>query len=459
MDSRPGVVSSVPDEGMMTDLAELTRRALHQDGSREVIEYENRWYLWGEVRQLAERLAVALDASGAAVDAPIAFIPRSRPSALAALLGLIAFGRTVQMIYVFQSPVGIARDIERLRPAVVVAAAEDLSDALLPVLRDGGIAAIALEGMSAHAMPGLERSRWNRTSEPLDGPQIQILTSGTTGPPKRFALSYEMIATHLVGTTSLVAKQIERAATETPVLLYFPISNISGLYMALPTLLRGKRVVLLDRFNFEAWHQFVLRFRPEASGLPPSSMQMVLDSKIPREDLASIKTMSAGAAPLDPTVQRAFEEHYGIPILLSYGATEFGGPVTSMTAELYAKWGKAKFGSVGRSLPGAQLRVIDAQTGVVLAPGAEGLLEVVSPRIGPDWIRTADVAMLDADGFLFLRGRADGAINRGGFKILPETIERALLLHAAISAAAAWAGSRRCDSAQARNGSTDLRAD
>jgi long-chain acyl-CoA synthetase len=60
---------------------------------------------------------------------------------------------------------------------------------------------------------------------------------------------------------------------------------------------------------------------------------------------------------------------------------------------------------------------------------------VICARIGPDWIRTADVAVIDEDGFLFHRGRADGAIMRGGFKLLPESIERALVLHEAISAA------------------------
>jgi acyl-coenzyme A synthetase/AMP-(fatty) acid ligase/ferredoxin len=163
---------------------------------------------------------------------------------------------------------------------------------------------------------------------------------------------------------------------------------------------------------------------------------MVLDANIPPEDLASIRLLSTGAAPLDPGVQRAFEERYGIPILLSYGATEFAGPVAAMTADLHAQWGKRKFGSVGRALPGAQLRVIDPDTGEVLPAGGEGILEVISPRMGPDWIRTSDIAVIDADGFLFHRGRADGAIMRGGFKVLPETIERALVSHPAISAAA-----------------------
>jgi acyl-coenzyme A synthetase/AMP-(fatty) acid ligase len=68
-------------------------------------------------------------------------------------------------------------------------------------------------------------------------------------------------------------------------------------------------------------------------------------------------------------------------------------------------------------------------------PGIEGLVEAIIPRVGPAWIRTSDIAVIDEDGFMFHRGRADGAIMRGGFKILPETIERALLLHGAISAA------------------------
>jgi acyl-coenzyme A synthetase/AMP-(fatty) acid ligase len=135
-------------------------------------------------------------------------------------------------------------------------------------------------------------------------------------------------------------------------------------------------------------------------------------------------------------VQRAFEQRYGIPILLSYGATELGGPVTRMTPELHARWGERKFGTVGRAVPGVQLRVVDPDSGAAMPPGTEGILEVVSPRIGPEWIRTTDIAVIDEDGFLFHRGRHDGAILRGGFKLLPATIEHALLQHPAVSAAA-----------------------
>jgi long-chain acyl-CoA synthetase len=419
----------------MNTLEELSKAALAREASQPSIEFERRWFTWGEIRHVAERIGALIDASGAPERSPVALIARNRPSAVAALLGLIARSSTIRMIYPFQSPASMARSVERLKPAAVVGAPEEFTAELRAMLRTQGIAAIAITEMDATSVPGLERCDCRDVEVP-EFPQIEILTSGTTGPPKHFALSFELIARHHVGVQLLASGPGNDPLHMPPMLLFFPLGNISGIYSTLPAMLRGRRAQLWDRFSVAAWHDHVLRYRPELTGLPPAGLQMVLDANIPPADLASIRLLSTGAAPLDPTVQRAFEERYGIPILLSYGATEFAGPVSAMTAELHAEWGKRKFGSVGRSLPGAQLRVVDTETGAVLPPGREGRLEVISPRIGPDWISTADIAIIDEDGFLFHRGRADGAILRGGFKVLPETIERALLLHPAVSAAA-----------------------
>jgi long-chain acyl-CoA synthetase len=419
----------------MDALEQLTLRALVREASRPCIEFEDRWFTWGEMRHVAERVGAHIDASGAPPGSPVALIARNRPSAVAALLGLIARGCTVRMVHAFQSPAAMARDVERLKPSALIGAAEDFTSEILSVLRTHGIAAIVISDMDATAVPGLERSEGRDVQVPAF-PQLEILTSGTTGPPKHFAISFDVIARHHVGVHMLASNPGIDPLQMPPMLLFFPLGNISGVYSTIPTMLRGRRAELWDRFSVASWHRHVLRYRPELSGVPPAGVQMVLDANIPPADLASIRLLSTGAAPLDPTVQRAFEERYGIPILLSYGATEFGGPVAAMTADLYPEWGKRKFGSVGRPLPGAQLRVIDPDTGDVMPPGKEGLLEVVSPRLGPDWIRTSDIALIDEDGFLFHRGRADGAIMRGGFKLLPETIERALLLHPSISAAA-----------------------
>jgi long-chain acyl-CoA synthetase len=412
----------------MTTLQQMCAAALAREASLPAVEYEQRWYDWGQMRLVAERLGAALARSGAAAGAPVIFVARGRPSALAALMALLAQGRSIRMIYPFQSPAGIARDIARLKSAVLIAAEQEFSPEVREALRQHGIAGIVIEDMDAYALPGFDTA--TASSEAPSEPRIEILTSGTTGPPKQFPITHAMIAKHLVGA----ATDTDFAAAP-PAILYFPLGNISGIYSTVPPLVRGQRAVLLDRFSLEKWRDYVRRYRPTATGIPPAAMHALLEANVPAEEFSSIKTMGLGAAPLDPTLQRAFEQRYNIPILLSYGATEFGGPVAAMTADLHAQWGKAKFGSVGRAMAGARLRIVDAVTHEVLPPGQEGLLEVVSPRIGPDWIRTADIAVLDEDGFLFHRGRADGAIMRGGFKLLPETIERALLLHPAISAA------------------------
>ncbi|MCK9563553.1 MAG: acyl--CoA ligase [Bacteroidales bacterium] len=416
-------------------LEELTRRALSQAPSLPAIEFEKRWITWGEMRHVADRLGALIDASGAGASPKIAFVARNRPSALAAFLGMLARSCSVRMLYPFQSAEAIAREIRRIDPAIVVAAEEDYAEPIFAALREQGIAAVSLSDMDAAPRPGFEHTRHRDDS--ASPPTIDILTSGTTGAPKPFPISYDMVAHHIVGASAAFLNQNAAAESPPPALAMFPVSNISGLYSTLPALLSGQQVAMLDRFTVAGWHDFILRYRPLFSGMPPAGVQMVLDADIPREDLAGLRGLGTGAAPLDPGVQRAFEERYGVPIMLSYGATEFCGPVAAMTPALHATFGNDKLGSAGRAMQGMQLRVVDVDTGEPLPAGREGILEVLCPRIGEEWIRTSDIGVLDEDDFLFLRGRADCAIMRGGFKILPATIEHALLDHPAISMATA----------------------
>ena len=123
-------------------LAEMIQRALARDSERPAIEFEGRWHNWGELRRDADRLSALLDASGIAADAPVAFVPRNRPSSIAALLGLLATKRTVRMIYAFQSAEAIAREIARLEAAAVVLDAVDLSDPIVAVLQANGLALV-----------------------------------------------------------------------------------------------------------------------------------------------------------------------------------------------------------------------------------------------------------------------------------------------------------------------------
>ena len=185
----------------MNELQQLSARALAREASRPAIEFEKRWITWGEMRLVAERLAALLDISGVGPCAPIAFVPRNRPSAIAALLGLIAKGRSMRMMYAFQSAVALARDVERLKPAVIIAAAEDFSAEVLASCKPKeSLPSRSRKWTQPPCRVSSARHRTAQSQTPTQ-PQIEILTSGTTGPPKQFAISYDLIAKHMVGMT------------------------------------------------------------------------------------------------------------------------------------------------------------------------------------------------------------------------------------------------------------------
>jgi acyl-coenzyme A synthetase/AMP-(fatty) acid ligase len=170
--------------------------------------------------------------------------------------------------------------------------------------------------------------------------------------------------------------------------------------------------------------------------LPPAAVKMLFDADLPPEDLSSLRMIMAGTSPLDPDLAEAFEARYGIPVLTNYGATELGF-LAGWSLSDHRKHRAEKRGSAGRVNAGVELRVVD-ESGAVLPPRQVGLLEVKAPRLegGRSWVRTTDLARLDEDGFLWIVGRDDGAIIRGGFKLLPPEIEKALESHPAVREAA-----------------------
>jgi acyl-coenzyme A synthetase/AMP-(fatty) acid ligase len=123
---------------------------------------------------------------------------------------------------------------------------------------------------------------------------------------------------------------------------------------------------------------------------------------------------------------------------MTYGATEFAGAVAGWTLALHERWWQGKAGSAGRAFDGVELRVT-GEDGAELPVGRTGRLEVrteQSTRGGRAWVRTSDLARIDADLFVWIEGRADDAIIRGGFKVQPETVKRVLETHPAVREAA-----------------------
>ncbi|MBH0114383.1 long-chain fatty acid--CoA ligase [Novosphingobium sp. YJ-S2-02] len=431
-------IANEHDSEAIAALAGVCHRTLCCEGP--AIRFEGAWIGWDAIRALAASLDTALERAGVARDAPVAFAPRNSPASLAAFLPLLGSGRRIRMLYPFQSGEALAGQLAATGAAALVMEARDFCAPVVAELQARGMAGIALPGdgtLSGEGAAVLEGAASCTTAGTSGAPAIEILTSGTTGQPKPFAIGHRVVLGYVRQGEALANARAAgaRAHDPPPTLLCFPLSNISGLYSLAMSFLRGAPVVLLERFSVAAWRDYVVEYRPAAGGAPPAALAMILEQGIAREDLASLASFSTGAAPVDPAVRQRFEETYGIPVLQTYGATEFGGPVTAMSLDLLREFGADKAQSVGRPFGGARLRIRREADGALAAAGEVGLVEVVSPRMGPEWIATSDLGLLDGDGFLFLRGRADGAVMRGGFKIVPETVEQVLRAHPQVAEA------------------------
>jgi acyl-CoA synthetase (AMP-forming)/AMP-acid ligase II len=242
-----------------------------------------------------------------------------------------------------------------------------------------------------------------------------MLTSGTTGPPKRVPLTYETFDRVLVGAKHYEKDQRSDVKLRSGVVVVnAPLVHVGGLFRVLQAVNDGRAFCLLPRFTVEGWVDAVRRHQPKTVSLVPAALRMVLAADVDPEDLASIRSVVSGTAPLSPEDADAFYERYGIPVLISYGATEFGGGVAGWNLADHERWWKEKRGSVGRAHAGCELRVVD------------GVLEVKAAQLGAGWNRTTDMARIDDDGFLYILGRSDQAIIRGGFKVLPDDVRAAL---------------------------------
>ncbi len=414
---------------MSQQLHEVIAAALAGNPDQAALEFGGHAIPWGYLKSIADQVDALLRKAGLNEASPIAFVPRNRPPFVAALLSLIAAQRSVMMIYAFQSHTAIAAELKRLDCPAVIADVQDWTPETLAALGDGALA-IALAS-DVDAMPQVMLVAGDPTADrralrgPTPEPVIELLTSGTTGMPKRSPTLYSTVERAVISGSVLDAGKAGKPGGD-PGTVNFPISNISGIYSLLPMMATRRLVLFQEKFDLDAWLAFVAKYKPGVVVIPPAGIRMMLDRKVPADALAGVRYIQVGTAALDIDAHRVFEETYGVSILLSYGATEFCGAATTMTADLHSQYGQEKFGSVGKPVGGNLVQIIDPVDHRILPANEVGIVEVMVPFLGDQFIRTTDLGVIDDDGFLFHRGRVDGVIVRGGFKILPNAVERVI---------------------------------
>jgi acyl-coenzyme A synthetase/AMP-(fatty) acid ligase len=422
----------------MTAVAERIEQLFRESPAERAVQYDRAWFTWGDLRDVRDALDRILELHGAGPGAAVGLVLRERPSGLASLLALLSTERCAVLVTPIQPDAPMGEDVADLKLTALIADHQDWQrTGLKEAAASAGTLGIEIGpdmAKDVRIVEGLDRASSNDRYAAGDGVAMMILTSGTTGPPKRVPLSYAALD---LG---------ERVPAGRPgggrgvAINALPLVSIGGALGVVGTVYRGRPIALMDRFDVHKWAELVKEHRPRRLGAPPATIRAILDADIPVDYLASGESFVAASAAVDLATTDEFEARYGIPVLRGYGATEFLGGVTSWTLDEYRQVGADKRGSVGRALPGVRLRVVDPETGNEVAATQVGVLEVTPARrpVGvPDgWIRTTDLASLDEDGYLWIHGRADDVIIRGGFKVSTGEVADVLREHPMVSDAA-----------------------
>lgn len=403
-----------------------------------MLQCDGQWVTWGQVRSLSERIDAELTATRCGPGGRVAVVLGNRMESVAAIIAIFRADRTLVTISPLQPAERLSADLIASDADYVLAPGNLWSEpAFVDAVAELGAAAFSVDAPEVALRAAATRGV--RGADPAIA--IEMLTSGTTGPAKRVPLGRRQVEASL--SAALQHHNRPQTRDKPPItgavgMVTLPIVHIGGLFALLQSLVAARPIVMLERFSLPGWHTAIKEHRPILVGLPPPAIRAVLDSDIPREDLASVRAINTGTAPVDPAMVDAFVERYDIPILITYGATEFAGAVAGWTLKDFRESWAAKKGSVGRPFPGVRLRAV-GEDGAVLPVGQTGRLQIASSQVGDSrtkWVTTSDLAHIDGGGYLYIDGRADDVITRGGFKIAPETVVRALRTHHAVADAA-----------------------
>jgi acyl-CoA synthetase (AMP-forming)/AMP-acid ligase II len=393
----------------------------------------------GEVRERAQRFRDLLESHGiCAGDLVVVNLPNGL-DVVSVILGAWSAGAAVAPVNAALGAKDRDKALHALEPAFVVTTA-DTAEAIASVKPEAVV--LAAGSWTTHGAP--RRRPDSRTAGM--GTALVLHTSGTSGAPKAVLLSHDALTGALESVLRMLGSRAARGGGGAPNLVVFPLAHVAGLYNVLLAFRNGREVILMPRFAVEPFVRIVKERKIRSVVLNPTMIQMLLEAAVPAEDLADLRFVRSGSAPLPVSVAKRFLAAYGITVLNAYGQTETAGEVIGWNAADLKEFGESKVGSVGRPHPGISVRFVDENLGAVAA-GDVGEMCVQTPfgmtgylagtsedkYLEDGFLRTGDLGFADADGFIWLVGRRSDVIVCGGFKILPEEVEEVLRDHPAVA--------------------------
>ncbi|MEA3019362.1 MAG: hypothetical protein QOI47_886 [Actinomycetota bacterium] len=340
----------------------------------------------------------------------------------------------------------LRRLVERTSPAVIV-----VGDGIAERIGDvAGITYVTRKELLERSMDPAAVGEDLAASGDPDAVAVVLFTSGTTGEPKAAILRHRNLSAYILSTVEFAGAGEDEAA-----LVSVPPYHIAAISAVLSSLYGGRRIVYLESFDPEEWVQLARAERVTHAMVVPTMLSRILDViDGDGSDLASLRTISYGGGPMPVAViERALRLLPRVDFVNAYGLTETSSTIALLGPEDHREAlasddpaVRARLGSVGRPLPSVTVSIREAN-GDATPPGERGEIwvrgeqvsgEYLGPAGAPDdgWFHTRDAGRLDEAGFLYVHGRLDDVIVRGGENLSPGEIESVLLEHPAVAAAA-----------------------
>ena len=422
----------------------VLQMAVEAEPERIGLVCEGRRWSYLALMQAARAAAADISSSGCS---HVALLDESSEAAAIALFGAALAGVAyVPLNYRLADP-DLASLLSRIAPAYIVGDAQRI-ERLSPDLghRTRERSAFLVHATTSESLASAD--------EPAEGIAVQLFTSGTTAAPKAALLRHANLLSYILGTVEFGA-----AAEQEAVLVSVPPYHIAGIAALLSSIYAMRRIVLLPAFDPDDWLRLAATEHATHAFLVPTMLGRVITrvDAGTSADLSAMRAVAYGGGRM-PTelIERALELFPKTDFTNAYGLTETSSTIALLGPEEHRAarsssdpQARARLGSVGRPLPTVQVEIRDEE-GRPLPAGERGEIYVRGDQVSGEyrersaldaagWFPTRDAGWLDAQGYLFLAGRTDDVIVRGGENISPGEIEDVLLAHPAIAEAAAVA--------------------
>jgi len=405
---------------------------------RDFLVFRERTWSYGDLERLTDALATVFRARGVAPGDRVAIRLPNGPEALFAWLGAAKLGATVAPLHGQWAADEVARAVDQLRPKLV------LDDVASPLLAP-------LESDATKPFPDVAPT-------PAEAPAELLFTSGTTGLPKAAVQSFRSAML----TGEAFASWL-RLTTDDRLFTCLPLAHINArFYSTMGAIAAGATLVLEERFRASLFWRWVTDSRATVVNAIGAMLRILLAAPASELDRAHGLRLVYSAPALGEADHRAFEERFGVRLVVGYGMTEctFG---TIHPLDLPLESPERRLHSMGRPRRHpepewlSEVRVIDLASVDGPAPrdaaaGEPGEIWMRGPTVfsgyfenpeatahvlRPDgWLRTGDLATRDTAGYLTFVGRTKEMIRRRGENLSPLEIEQVLERHPAVAEAA-----------------------